>query len=84
MDAIMIYILFAVTTALTSCLMLLAPALVKIKEIDPVNQLLSSKVITYGTFFIIGVLAAPILLIPLFMVRSNEKFIDTFAKTITS
>jgi uncharacterized BrkB/YihY/UPF0761 family membrane protein len=84
MESIMsFYAIFALTTALTGCFSLMRPALEKIRETHPLNNIAQSPFLAYTVFFIISLLFAPVMLVAIFVGKSNEKFIDTFARTIT-
>lgn len=79
---LILYALFALTTALTSCLVLLKPILVKLRDLQPLNNLVQAPNLTYFVFFVVALLFAPIMPIPLFLSIQNDKFQDVFIKTV--
>ena len=81
MEVIYFYILFAVTTSLTAMYEIILPVLHDLKDIDPKNNLVEYKYVTYITFFLLGIISAPILLpmaiVPSFGTRFKISLLNT-------
>lgn len=79
---LILYALFAVTTAVTACIVLLAPVINFLRDKDPLNPLVQSTAMGYFVFFIMAALFAPIMLIPIIFPAANEQFKDKFIEVI--
>jgi hypothetical protein len=76
------YALFAVTTAITGCVVLLKPSLNMIAEVQPLNPLVQAPALAYMVFFLVSLLFAPLLPIAMFISASNDKFKNAFVKAV--
>lgn len=79
MNWILIYALFAVTTALTSIYELLMPV---IKDKIAKTGKLDYKYIYYFSFFIVGILMAPLVFCSCVVPSMGQRFRDTLANNL--
>jgi uncharacterized membrane protein YcfT len=79
MEWLLIYALFAITTALTSIYELCMPVIqAKVAK----SGKLDNKYIYYFTFFIVGVLMAPLVFFSCVVPSMGERFRDTLANNL--
>jgi hypothetical protein len=76
------YALFALTTALTSAILLMRPVLKDLEREEPLNTMIEYKFITYLTFGVISILVAPIMFLACIVPDKNNTFRDTLAKSL--
>ena len=84
MDALIMYALFAITTGITACILLLAPVLELLQEQEPTSTLLEYKHITYPTFFCMATLLAPIVVLSAIVPKYSAIFQATLLDTMKS
>lgn len=76
------YILFAITTSIASVYELIHPVLSQLKEIDPTNNVVEYKYLTYTTFFLIGIIAAPFMLPATIVPSFGERFRNSLMQSL--
>lgn len=82
MEVVYYYILFAITTSIASMYELVHPVLNKLKEINPKNNVVEYKYITYATFFILGILVAPFMLPATVVPSFGERFRNSLMQSL--
>jgi hypothetical protein len=70
----MLYLIFALATSLTALIILIRPVLKLIEKDHPLSVVIQNKFITYFTFFILTMLAAPLLIIITIIPDLGERF----------
>ena len=78
----MLYIIFAVTTALAAAITLMKPVLKRLAVTSPTNTLIEYRFITYLVFTILATVMAPFLLIPTIIPSLNLVFQDSFYESV--
>jgi RsiW-degrading membrane proteinase PrsW (M82 family) len=76
------YLIFALTTSIASILILMRPVYQRLKKNEPLNMLVQAPAITYFVFAILGILAAPFILLPTLIPSQSELFKDTLYESI--
>ena len=78
----MLYIIFAVTTALAAAITLMKPVLKRLAVTSPTNTLIEYRFITYLVFTILATVMAPFLFIPTIIPSLNLVFQDSFYESV--
>jgi len=78
----MLYLIFAITTALAAAITLMKPVLKRLAVTSPSNTLVEYKFITYSVFTILATLVAPLLFIPTIIPSLNLVFQDSFYESV--
>ena len=79
---LIIYSIFALTTAITAMIVIIAPVLVRLDKEDPGNVLLETLLITKSTFFVLSLLIAPLLLVPSIVPKYCEIFKENLFESL--
>ena len=74
MEIIEFYLLFAVTTGITSCVLFLAPAVALAKELNIDNSFTTNTWLSYLIYIIITTITAPFAVLPIFIPSFSERF----------
>jgi hypothetical protein len=74
MEIIEIYLLFALTTGISSCVLFLAPAIAIAKEIGVENSFTESTWLSYLIYITITSITAPFAVLPIFIPSFAERF----------
>ena len=74
MEIIEIYLLFAITTGIASCLLFLAPTISAAKEMEIQNSFTENTWISYFIYTIITAFFAPFTVLPIFIPSFDERF----------
>jgi hypothetical protein len=74
MEVIELYLLFALTTGISSCVLFLAPAISEAKFIGIENSFTENTWISYFTYVVITSFFAPFTVLPIFIPSFAERF----------
>jgi hypothetical protein len=74
MEIIEFYLLFALTTGISSCVLFLAPAIALAKDTGVQNSFTESTWLSYLTYIIITSVTAPFAVLPIFIPSFAERF----------
>jgi uncharacterized membrane protein YdjX (TVP38/TMEM64 family) len=74
MEIIEVYILFALTTGISSCILFLAPAINMAKELGVENSFTENTWLSYLTYIVITSITAPFSVLPIFIPSFSERF----------
>jgi hypothetical protein len=80
----MLYLIFALATSLTALIILIRPVLKLIEKEHPLSVVTQNKFITYFTFFILTMLAAPILIIITIIPDLGERFKASLEESLSA
>jgi hypothetical protein len=82
MEIIEIYILFALTTGITSCVLFLVPAVAIAKDMGVENSFTENTWLSYFTYTIITAITAPFTVLPIFIPSFAERFKTGLEKSV--
>ena len=74
MEVIEIYLLFALTTGITSCYLFLVPAVSLAREMNIQNTFTESTWLSYAIYITITTITAPFSILPIFIPSFAERF----------
>jgi hypothetical protein len=74
MEVIELYLLFALTTGITSCYVFLAPAVALARENDIDNSFTKNTWLSYFIYICITTFFAPFTVLPIFIPSFGERF----------
>jgi uncharacterized membrane protein YdjX (TVP38/TMEM64 family) len=74
MEIIELYLLFALTTGITSCYLFLSPAVALAKELGVENSFTENTWLSYLTYIIVTSITAPFSVLPIFIPSFSERF----------
>jgi uncharacterized membrane protein YdjX (TVP38/TMEM64 family) len=74
MEIIELYILFALTTGISSCYLFLVPAVNLAKDLNITNSFTKSTWLSYLIYIIITSITAPFSVLPIFIPSFAERF----------
>lgn len=74
MEIIELYILFALTTGISSCYLFLAPAVAIAKDNDVQNSFTQNTWLSYLIYIAITSITAPFSVLPIFIPSFSERF----------
>jgi uncharacterized membrane protein YdjX (TVP38/TMEM64 family) len=74
MEIIEIYLLFALTTGISSCVLFLAPAVALAKDTGIINSFTENTWLSYLTYIFITSITAPFSILPIFIPSFAERF----------
>jgi hypothetical protein len=74
MEIIELYLLFALTTGISSCILFLAPAIAEAKFIGIENSFTESTWLSYFIYTFITTVTAPFAVLPIFIPSFGERF----------
>lgn len=80
----MAYLLFAMTTAIAAMYELIVPVFSQVLEENPDTPLIEYKTVTLVTFFLLCVLAAPLIFIPCIIPKSGQRFRNSLKTALLS
>jgi uncharacterized membrane protein YdjX (TVP38/TMEM64 family) len=82
MEIIEIYLLFALTTGITSCYVFLSPAIALARENGIRNSFTDSTLLSYLIYIIITTITAPFSVLPIFIPSFAERFKTGLEKSV--
>jgi hypothetical protein len=82
MEIIELYLLFALTTGITSCYLFLVPAIELAKDHGVENSFTESTWISYLTYTIITTITAPFAVLPIFIPSFSDRFKAGLEKSV--
>jgi len=82
-EYLIIYLIFAAATAATSLITIIIPVIDKISVVKPFNDIAQSPILAQFVFFVVGLLVAPLILIPSIVPAYNKTFQDSLFTTLT-
>ena len=74
MEIIEIYLLFALTTGISSCVLFLAPAVAAARDEDIKNSFTENTWLSYCIYTIVTSITAPFAVLPIFIPSFGERF----------
>lgn len=74
MEIIEIYLLFALTTGISSCVLFLAPAVALARDMNIQNSFTENTWLSYLIYIIITTITAPFAILPIFIPSFAERF----------
>ena len=74
MEIIELYLLFALTTGISSCILFLAPAIAEAKYIGIQNSFTENTWLSYATYIVITSFFAPFTVLPIFIPSFAVRF----------
>jgi uncharacterized membrane protein YdjX (TVP38/TMEM64 family) len=74
MEIIEIYLLFALTTGISSCVLFLVPAVAVAKELGIQNSFTENTWLSYLIYIIVTSITAPFAVLPIFIPSFAERF----------
>lgn len=74
MEVIELYILFALTTGISSCYLFLAPAVYKARALEIVNDFTVNTWTSYIIYTVISTILAPFTILPIFIPSFGFKY----------
>ena len=83
MEIIEIYLLFALTTGITSCVLFLVPAIALAKELNITNTFTESTWLSYAIYVTVTTITAPFAVLPIFIPSFAERFKTGLEKSVT-
>jgi uncharacterized membrane protein YdjX (TVP38/TMEM64 family) len=83
MEIIEIYLLFALTTGITSCVLFLVPAVALAKELNITNTFTENTWLSYAIYITVTTIAAPFAVLPIFIPSFAERFKTGLEKSVT-
>jgi uncharacterized membrane protein YdjX (TVP38/TMEM64 family) len=82
MEIIEIYLLFALTTGITSCILFLVPAVALAKDMNITNSFTERPWTSYLVYIIITTITAPFSVMPIFIPSFAERFKTGLEKSV--
>ena len=82
MEVIELYILFALTTGITSCILFLAPAINIARKLDIENTFTESTWTSYIIYIIITSIVAPFTVLPIFIPSFGKRFQNGIGRAV--
>jgi uncharacterized membrane protein YdjX (TVP38/TMEM64 family) len=82
MEIIELYIIFALTTGITSCYIFLAPAVALAKDLNIVNSFTENTWLSYLIYIFITTITAPFSVLPIFIPSFSERFKTGLEKSV--
>jgi hypothetical protein len=74
MEIIEFYILFALTTGISSCILFLAPAIALAKDMNISNSFTESTLLSYVIYIVVTTVTAPFAILPIVIPSFAERF----------
>jgi hypothetical protein len=74
MGLIEYYIIFALTTGITSCYEFMFPAIRKARQAGIVNTFTENTLLSYTTYIVISTIFAPFTIFPILFMEANAKY----------
>ena len=82
MEIIELYIIFALTTGITSCYIFLAPAVRLAKELNITNSFTQNTWLSYIIYVGLTTITAPFSVLPIFIPSFAERFKNGLEKSV--
>ena len=82
MEVIELYLLFALTTGITSCVLFLAPAVAIAKDMGIENSFTENTWLSYLVYITITTVTAPFAVLPIFIPSFSERFKTGIEKSV--
>ena len=82
MEIIELYLLFALTTGISSCVLFLVPAVAIAKDIGVENSFTESTWLSYCIYTIVTSITAPFAVLPIFIPSFAERFKAGLEKSV--
>jgi len=82
MEVIELYLLFALTTGITSCVLFLAPAIAIAKDMGIENSFTENTWLSYLVYITITTVTAPFAVLPIFIPSFSERFKTGIEKSV--
>jgi uncharacterized membrane protein YdjX (TVP38/TMEM64 family) len=82
MEIIELYIIFALTTGITSCYIFLAPAVRVAKDLNIINSFTENTWLSYLIYIFITTITAPFSVLPIFIPSFAERFKTGLEKSV--
>ena len=80
----MAYFIFCLTTAIMASLFIFRPVMAQVIKNQPLNPVSQYSYISYSVFFMITILAAPVMFFSVIIPSFNERFKLTLGETLES
>ena len=74
MEIIEVYLLFALTTGISSCILFLAPAIAEARDEGVQNSFTENTWLSYAIYISITSISAPFAILPIFIPSFAERF----------
>ena len=82
MEIIELYLLFALTTGISSCVLFLAPAVALAKDVGVENSFTENTWLSYLVYITITTITAPFAVLPIFIPSFSERFKTGLEKSV--
>ena len=82
MEVIELYILFALTTGIASCILFLAPAIAQAKFVGIENTFTESTWLSYFIYICITTIFAPFTVLPIFIPSFGKRFQNGIGRAV--
>ena len=82
MEIIEIYLLFALTTGISSCVLFLVPAVAIAKDLDINNSFTENTWLSYLIYVAVTTITAPFAVLPIFIPSFAERFKAGLEKSV--
>jgi uncharacterized membrane protein YdjX (TVP38/TMEM64 family) len=82
MEIIELYLLFALTTGISSCVLFLVPAVALAKDVGVENSFTENTWLSYLIYIIITTITAPFAVLPIFIPSFSERFKTGLEKSV--
>jgi uncharacterized membrane protein YdjX (TVP38/TMEM64 family) len=82
MEIIELYIIFALTTGITSCYIFLAPAVNLAKDLNIANSFTENTWLSYLVYITLTSITAPFSVLPIFIPSFAERFKNGLEKSV--
>ena len=82
MEVIELYLLFALTTGISSCVLFLAPAVAIAKDMGIENSFTENTWLSYLVYITITTITAPFAVLPIFIPSFSERFKTGIEKSV--
>lgn len=82
MEIVFWYLLFSMTTSFAAMYELIIPVMHVLEKEDPKNSVVENKIIAYITFFLFGMLAAPLIVFSTIIPPFGTRFRNSLLKAL--
>lgn len=83
MEVIELYLLFALTTGISSCILFLAPAVALARSLDIENSFTTNTWLSYFIYIVLTALFAPFTILPIFIPSFSQRFATGLRRAVT-
>ena len=80
----MAYAIFCLTTALMAAIFLLTPVMKEVRGTQPLNPVVQYSFISYSVFFLVSLLAAPLMFLSVIIPSFGDRFRFTLSESLSS